>query len=113
MPVSRLTAQLLSITLKPIYNMKILESFHRTARVKGGTIDTGLFHNFTGDDGQYNYNLGRIDYPVYYFAKVQICIFHVFWVTVWSAVTELTDEAVDAVNKRATELADTLNCTGL
>ena len=90
--------------------MKIKESYHRTTRVKGGTIDTGLFHNPFGEDGAYNH---YVDYPVYYYAKVQICLCHIFWVTVWSAVVELTDEAIDAANKRAKEIADTISCTGL
>lgn len=115
MPVLRLTAQLLSITLKPIYNMKILESFHRPTRIKGGTIDsTPLLFNPNDELYQPNpFATEAIEYPIYYYAKVQVCVCHLFWVTVWSATVELTDAAIDAVNKSAREVADMISCTGL
>ena len=90
--------------------MKILDSYHSKTRVIGNTIDTGLYHNPTTEDLFYD---PLMQYPVHYKAKVQIRLLGFIWVTVWSATVEFTDANVDAVNKRATELADTLSCTGL
>lgn len=90
--------------------MKILDSTHSKTRVIGGTIDTGLYHQPATEDCFYD---PYVQYPIYYFVKVQICLLCFIWITVWSATVEFNDENVEAVNKRAQELADTLNCTGL
>lgn len=90
--------------------MKILYSTHSETRVRAHTVDTGAFHNITDADDFYD---PLIEYPINYVVKVQIRLLHVFWVTVWSATVELSDEAIEAVNKRARDLADTLSCTGL
>lgn len=90
--------------------MKILDSYHSKTRVKGGTIDSGLYHQPATEDCFYD---PYVQYPIYYYAKVQICLLWCIWITVWSATVEFKDEAVDAVNKRAQQLADTLSCTGL
>ena len=90
--------------------MKILDSFHRKARVNARTIDSDLYHQPANNDMFYD---PYVQYPIYYQVKVQICLLRFVWVTVWSVTVELNDEAVDAANKRAQELADTLSCTGL
>lgn len=90
--------------------MKILDSYHSKTRVKGNTIDTGLYHQPAGDDLFYD---PLVQYPIHYKVKVQICLLCFLWITVWSATVEFNDANVDAVNKRAAELADTLSCTGL
>lgn len=90
--------------------MKLLNSTHSETRVRAYTVDTGAFHNHTDADGFYN---PLIEYPINYVVKVQIRLLRVFWVTVWSATVELADDAIETVNKRAQELADTLSCTGL
>lgn len=90
--------------------MKILDSYHRKARVIGNTIDTGLYHQPTNEDLFYD---PLTQYPVHYKAKVQICVLGFIWITVWSATVDFKDEDVEAVNKRASDLADTLSCTGL
>lgn len=90
--------------------MKILDSYHSKARVKGRTIDSGLYHQPANEDMFYD---PCVQYPIYYQVKVQICLLCFIWITVWSVTVELTDEAMDAANKRAQELADTLSCTGL
>ena len=90
--------------------MKILDSYHSKARVNTRTIDSGLYHQPANNDMFYD---PYVQYPIYYQVKVQICLLRFVWVTVWSVTVELNDEAVDAANKRAQELADTLSCTGL
>lgn len=90
--------------------MKILDSFHSKTRVKGGTIDSDMYHQPATEDTYYD---PYVQYPIFYQVKVQICLLCFIWITVWSITVEFTDEAVDAVNKRATELAETLSCTGV
>lgn len=87
--------------------MKILDSYHSKTRVNGNTIDTGLY---AGDDLFYD---PLVQYPIHYKVKVQICLLRFLWITVWSATVEFNEANVDAVNKRAAELANTLSCTGL
>jgi len=89
--------------------MKILDSYHSVTRVKGGTIDTSLYR--TADEDVF-YN-PYLDYPIHYQVKVQICLLRFIWLTVWSATVKFEDAAVDAVNKRASDIAETLSCTGL
>ena len=90
--------------------MKLLHATHSKTRVIGNTVDTGLFHNPNDAD----YYGPYVEYPVRYIVKVQICLLCFLWVTIWSATVDLQDSAaVDTVNKRANELADTLSCTGL
>lgn len=90
--------------------MKILDSYHSKTRVKAQTIDSGLYHQPANEDMFYD---PCVQYPIYYQVKVQICLLCFIWVTVWSVTVELKDEAMDAANKRAQELAETLSSTGL
>jgi len=91
--------------------MKIYSSTHSKARVVGGTVDPNLY--FFNPNDEIPQPQPRLDLPDRYFVKVQICLLCFIWITVWSATVEFTDENVEAVNKRAQELADTLSCTGL
>lgn len=90
--------------------MKIYSSTHSKTRVIGGTVDPNLlFFNPNDEIPQPRFN----DLPDRYYVKVQVHLFWCFWKTVWSAEVELTDEAMNATNTRAQELADSLSCTGL
>lgn len=95
--------------------MKIFNSKHSKTRIVGGTVDVTPVL-FNPNDELHGFNdplLYTVNQQLHYYLKVQICLLCCIWVTVWSAEVELTDEAMDAVNKRAQDLADTLSCTGL
>lgn len=90
--------------------MKILYSIHSRSRVKSDTRDSGLFHNGSHEE---IYN-PCLDYPIYYRVRVQICLLRCIWVTVWSGTVNIRDkEGMEAVDKRARELSDSLSCTGI